>query len=55
MPACARDCLLELTAAITASAAVITLLRSIMKSPGLRFDSAKHTAQREQQPLNKAL
>jgi hypothetical protein len=32
MPACASDCLFEMTAAIAASAAVITLLRSIMKS-----------------------
>jgi hypothetical protein len=31
MPVCASDCLLEVTAAIAASAADITLLRSIMK------------------------
>jgi hypothetical protein len=31
MPACARDCRLEATAAIAASAAESTLLRSIMK------------------------
>jgi hypothetical protein len=34
MPACASDCLFEVTAAIAASAAVTTLLRSIMKSLG---------------------
>jgi len=40
MPACARDCLFEATAAIAASAADITFLRSIMKSLALRFNSA---------------
>src|SRR5881392_4218205 len=55
MPACARDCLFEVTASIAASAADITLLRSIMKSLGLRFDSAKHSARRGPRPLNKPL
>jgi hypothetical protein len=32
IPACASACLLELTAAIAASAADITLLRSIMRT-----------------------
>src|SRR5258705_11948800 len=55
MPACARDCLFEMTAAITASAADNTLLRSIMKSLALRFNSAEHSATRGPLPLNKPL
>jgi hypothetical protein len=55
MPACASDCLFEATAAIAASAADITLLRSIMKSLALRFNSAKHSATRGPLPLNKTL
>src|SRR5258705_615391 len=62
MPACARDCLFEVTAAIAASAADITLLRSIMKSLdenfALRFmwfNSTKHSATRGARPLNKSL
>src|SRR3954454_24824825 len=59
MPACASDCLFEVTAAIAASAAVITLLRSIMRAPtksfGLRFDAAQHSATRAARPLNKPL
>src|SRR2546429_7346377 len=55
MAACARDCLFEVTTATAASAADITLLRSIMKSLRLRFDSAKHSATRGPRPLNKPL
>src|SRR6476660_4445447 len=55
MTACARACLFEVTAAIAASAADNTLLRSIMKSLALRFESAKHSATRGARPLNKPL
>src|SRR5215216_5698040 len=55
MPACASDCVFEVTAAIAASAADSTLLRSIMKGSGLRFSSVKHSAARGVLPLNKPL
>jgi len=59
MPACASDCLFGAKAAIAASAADITLLRSIMNSLDesfeLRFHCAKHSARRRMLPLNKPL
>jgi hypothetical protein len=55
MPACARDCLFELTAAIAASAADITLLRSIMEKPSTAVQLTKDSATRGTLPLNKPL
>src|SRR5439155_2300307 len=45
MPACASDCLFEVTAAIAASAADITLLRSIMKGLDEKLRACGSTAQ----------